>query len=212
MVNKDIYLKYYNDSSWELYNKGSLELCSNSHKDYLDLFRTAYDKPYPSGNILIVGGGDLQIFFELSSRAYPTISITVIDPCYGDYGRLCSAYNEYYKLIEVQSKINRGAIKEKFYKTVFSESFKEIKNKRFDSIIIDCSEEINPDTTEIYNSEKFVKQLRSILTPGGKIIFYVPPGATDVVEIMKKYFYLESVHTKYIEDWEETSKFFVFSF
>lgn len=211
MINKDIYLKYYTDDSWELYNKGSLELCSNSHKDYLDLFVSAYNKPYANGDILIIGGGDLQIFYELSSRVHPTMSITVIDPCYGDYGKLCSAYNEYYNMIEVQSKINRGVIKENFYKTIFSESFEKIKNESFDSIIIDCSEEINPDTTEIYNSEKFASQLKSILSSDGKIIFYVPPNATDVVETMKKYFILDSVYKKYIEAWKETAEFFVFS-
>lgn len=210
MCNKDIYVKLFSDNSWELYNQDSLEICSNSHADYLKTLLKVYKAPEERSDLLIVGGGDYQIATDVGHLLKPKSTMTVIDPYVKDYQRFVCFYAEDIDQIQLQDKINAGNLIVNDIPLKFSEAYQDIEQKRYDTIIVDCSEEINSDTAEIYKSKTFIKHLDSLLTSTGLLYIYIPPNAVFMKNELEKYFKLVDSYSKYIDAWEENASFYVY--
>lgn len=209
MFNKDIYLKVYSDNSWELYNKNSLELCSDSHSQYLQTFRMVFDfKNY--NNLLIIGGGDFQLASEIGLAAPQGASITIVDPVIHAYTPFVNHYVSAHEQIQLQDKINHKCVIFNYIESIFSKAYPGIKNNIYEKIVIDCSEEINSDTAEIYKSKTFIKHLDALLTSAGLLYIYIPPNAVFMKNELEKYFKLVDSYSKYIDAWEENASFYVY--
>lgn len=209
MFNKDIYLKIYSNRTWELYNKNSLELCSSSHLQYLQTFRMVFDfKNYD--NLLIIGGGDFQLATEIGLEAPEGASITVVDPVIHAYTPFVNNYISPHEQIQLQDKINHKCVVFNYIESIFSKAYPQIKDNIYEKIVIDCSEEINSDTAEIYKSKIFIKQLYSLLTQKGLLYIYIPPNAIFMKNELEKYFKLVDSYSKYIDAWEENASFYAY--
>ena len=202
MCNKDIYLKMYADNSWELYNQNSLELCSGSHQDYLKTFMKLYTRLPVKSNTLIVGGGDFQIASHISEILFHGSELTVVDPFIKDYEHFVKYYTEMYAQIGIQDKINAGNLKVNKIELKFSESYDILEKNMYDTIIVDCSEEIVKETSEIY-CEAFIKSCSKILSKSGFLYLYIPKNVENFLEIVYKYFSFQDQSVKYIEAWDE---------
>lgn len=209
MFNKDIYLKVYADNSWELYNKNSLEICSESHSQYLQIFRMVFSfKNY--SNLLIIGGGDFQLATEIGLEAPIGSSITIVDPVIHSYTPFVKYYVEDLDQIQLQDKINHKCVIFNYIESIFSKAYPDIKNNIYEKIVIDCSEEINSDTAEIYKSKTFIKQLEALLSTTGLLYIYIPPRAFVMRSELEKYFKLVDSYSKYIDAWKESVSFYVY--
>lgn len=201
MCNKDIYVKLFSDNSWELYNQGSLEICSNSHADYLKTLLKVYKAPEERSDLLIVGGGDYQIATDVGHLLKPKSTMTVIDPYVKDYQRFVCFYAEDIDQIQLQDKINAGNLIVNDIPLKFSEAYQDIDQKRYDTIIVDCSEQIVKETEEIY-CEAFIKTCAKLLKPKGNLYFYIPPKVS-ITPLLEKYFQFVDQSSNYIEAWDE---------
>ena len=209
MFNKDIYLKVYADNSWELYNKNSLEICSESHSQYLQIFRMIFNfKNY--SNLLIIGGGDFQLATEIGLEAPVNSSITIVDPVIHSYTPFVKYYVEDLDQIQLQDKINHKSVIFNYIESIFSKAYPDIKNNIYEKIVIDCSEDINSDTAEIYKSKTFIKQLEALLSTTGLLYIYIPPRAFVMRSELEKYFKLVDSYSKYIDAWKESVSFYVY--
>ena len=207
MFNKDIYLKVYADNSWELYNKNSLEICSESHSQYLQIFRMVFSfKNY--SNLLIIGGGDFQLATEIGLEAPLGSSITIVDPVIHSYTPFVKYYVEDLDQIQLQDSLNHSNVTFNCIESIFSAAYPKLKNNKYEKIVIDCSEEINLDTFEIYKSKTFIKQLHSLLSDKGLLYIYIPPKAIFMRAELEKYFRLVDSYSKYIDAWKETATFY----
>lgn len=186
---------------WEIYNQGSLELCSESHKLYLDLMiKSLGDISSKPLDILIIGGGDMQIYNYLYNVVNKDSIISLVDPEAGSY-----QFYEY--LYHPGNYSDRVLANANIHKTLFSEAYENIFNNislKFDVIIVDCSEEIVNETSEIY-CETFLKQLKSLSNSETEIHFYIPDAINDssLKDLIETYFIAEVCDT-YIPAWEET--------
>ena len=197
-MNKNLYLKIYSDKSWELLNNNSLELCSKSHKQYLNVFKEvtkdfSFKRPL---NILIIGGGDNQIYNYLKTKINLETSVTIIDPLVGEFSEYEHLYTDLYVKHIVQEPIE--------IKSLFSEAYPSISNSKYDMIIVDCSEEIVGDTDEIYCVE-FIEQLKNLSTIDTDLFMYVPPKLNNhrFADAVHKYFSTDYADA-YISAWNET--------
>lgn len=209
MFNKDIYLKVFGDNSWELYNKDSLEICSKSYAEYFNIFRILFDTNNYT-NLLMIGGGDFQLASYIGLYAPLGATITIVDPVIHDYSCFTKYYLEDIDQIQLQDSINHENVIYKYKEQVFSKAYPSIKNNTYETIVIDCSEEINPNTNEIYKSKKFIRQLYSLLITGGSLYIYIPPAAIFMKEYLENYFKLVDSQSKFIEAWGETATFYQF--
>lgn len=205
-MNKDVYLKSFSDGSWELYNENSLELCSESYQLYLNTFiETIEDLDFSEElNVLIVGGGDKQICNYLSEILIQGSSITLVDPLVGHY----SSYEHLY------SDIKFPLDNIEYIPQLFSDCYLKLKSKnKFDLIIIDCSEEIIENTSEIY-TEDFLINIKSLMKNDGNAIYYLPPKVNTAAfnNIINKHFAFDSSISTYVYAWQEDCTFIRLNF
>lgn len=200
-MNKDVYLKSFSDGFWELYNKDSLELCSNSYELYLNTFIEAIED-IDFGrelNVLIVGGGDKQISNYLSEILIQGSSITLVDP-------LVKHYKSYEHLY---SQVRFPLDDIEYIPQLFGESYLKLKSKdKFDIVIVDCSEEIIKDTHEIY-TEDFLIGLKSLIKNDSDVVWYLPSKVNTVPfnNVINKHFVFNSSISTYIPAWKEDCTF-----
>ena len=200
-MSKDVYLKSFSDGSWELYNKDSLELCSNSYETYLTTFiESIEDIDFSKElNVLIVGGGDKQICNYLSEILIQGSSITLVDPLIGQYDHYEHLYsNLSFPLDDVE-----------YIPQLFGDCYLKLKSKnKFDLVIVDCSEEIIESTNEIYTKD-FLIAIKSLINNNGDFIYYLPPKINniDFRNCIDKHFAFDSSISSYIYAWEEDCTF-----
>lgn len=199
-MSNNIYLKTFPDNSWELYNKDSLELCSKSYKEYLNVFKEVTEDVDFSKklNILIVGGGDRQIYKYLITKITVDSTVTIVDPLVGEF--------DIYEPLYVDLYVKHMFLNFTEYKMLFSEAYPNLESS-YDMIVVDCSEDILQETSEIYSSD-FIEKLNSLSVKNTEIFFYIPPRINNsrTADLVHKYF-KSSYKSGYIEAWNEKAVF-----
>lgn len=197
-MKSDIYLKWYSNNYWELYNHNHLALCYNSQIQYMKLFEKV-DKHLLTENSLslVLGYGNNNIINLLSNKVRGSSYIIATDPDLDCYTRF-------------ESIISYDIYKSSIYLDKFTSSFQDFYKKfkdnyqeKFSNIIV--------DTSELWvkqNKELFFKHCHSLLVKDGIMIIYTPKDKINP-NTYNKYFNMIDCESCYISEWEEESSFIV---
>lgn len=178
------------NQNWHLYNHGYLELTRDCDKQYLNF----WESPKYLYNVLVIGGGDLQISSKFITEYH--CKIDVVDP----YLSMYDDFHDFYLNKKSSYTFQMNHIV-KYEKTFLNFLGNDYNNKHYDLVCIDCSEPFMGITNEIY-SEDFFKYLKTINTD--YYMMYMPPTVyNELVPILRQNFTMVSSKGGFVKDWNE---------
>lgn len=174
-------------TKWALFINDIIECSSDDYQDYLSCWDPII--PEYTDNVLIIGGGDMQLakYIQRGSKEYE--SITVVDPLCKKLGNIMQFFtgpndNSYTNLVP----------------STFGEFIvdSDFASEKYQTILVDISEDSMDATKQIYCQE-FFKSLTSLLDENGKVLCYAADGAINHFE---RYFRVVGERSKWIESYQ----------
>lgn len=199
---------------WKISTNDVIELSSDEYFIYQKMWSIALNKFLkPNQNILIIGGGDQQVYKTLEGTAN---SVTIVDPLAFKYTE--APFKTFLKTSPYINYVDEDLNQHKL--TLLDMTFKEALidecfKSKFDLILVDCSDDFEDIDIGIYNKE-FVKDVYELLKVSGTLVMYMGYDIHDN-SYNDFYNYLTSklahieTYSKYIHSYEKDTVIKCFS-
>lgn len=202
------------NSPWRISTNDIIELSSEEYFIYQKMWSLAVSKFLkPNQNILIIGGGDQQVYKTIQHVAS---SVTIVDPLAYKYTE--DPFKRFLKTSPFVNKIDENLDTHKLtlVDMTFDEALQdECFKTKFDLILVDCSDDFEDIDINIYNKD-FVKNVYDNLKTSGSLLMYMGYDHSNA-DYTPFYTYLAAklahidTYSKYISSYEKDTVIKVFS-